>query len=181
MRKTGSVVRFADEVDRSEDLQKLKGAVRTSPFAPRAASDGQQPKESDAPQAWRQPLPHRESVGSVAAVSDDDSEDLEPDLPRTKSQLSMAIADLKRSQSAGEASSVASRGITSPEIEQEQEALIRGALPKKKTDEEEKLLAMAHKDGVTKAGGINMPRQMTVKGSAFEFGSSYDSPEEPLY
>lgn len=181
MRKTGSVVRFADEVEASEDLRKLKGAVRTSPFAPRAASDGQQIKNPDQPQSWRQPLPHRDSVGSVAAVSDDGSDELVMELPRTKSQLSLAIADLKRSKSAGEAGSLISQGITSPEIEQEQEALISGATAKKKSEEEEKLLAMAHKGGVTKAGGVNMPKEMTVKGSGFELGSSYESPEEPLF
>lgn len=182
MRKTGSVVRFADEVDTSEDLQKLKGIARTSPLATRAASDGQQAKTSDELSSRKQPpLVHRDSVGSVAAVSDDSSDDFVPELPRTKSQLSMAIASLKRSQSAGEAGNLIRPGVTSPEIEQEQEALIKGAIPKKKTEEEEKLLAMAHKDGVTKAGGINMPKQMAVTGSAFELGSSYDSPEEPIF
>lgn len=181
MRKTGSVVRFADEVEASEDLRKLKGAVRTSPFAPRAASEGQQIRNSDQPQSWRQPLPHRDSVGSVAAISDDGSEELGMELPRTKSQLSLAIANLKLSKSAGEAGSLISQAITSPEIEQEQEALISGAAAKKKSEEEEKLLAMAHKGGVTKAGGVNMPKEMTVKGAGFELGSSYESPEEPLF
>lgn len=181
MRKTGSVVRFADEVDTSEDLRKLKGAVRTSPLSPRAASEGQQPRNADQPQSWRQPLPHRDSVGSVAAVSDDGSDEFGPELPRTKSQLSLAIASLKRTQSAGEAGSLISEGITSPQIEQEQEALISGAATKKLSEEEEKLLAMARKGGVTKAGGVNMPKEMTVRASGFELGSSYESPDEPLY
>lgn len=194
MRKTGSVVRFADEVDNSEVLQKLKGAARPTLFVPRAASDGQQPKDPDRPSSWKKPLPHRDSVDSVAAVSEDGSDDL-PDLPRTKSQLSMAIANLKRSQSLGEGgingpmmtTLTNSLGVTSPEIEKEQEALISGVTTKKKTEEEEKLLAMAHRDGVTKAGGVNMPGPMmmmnntTGSGLGFELGSSYDSPEEPIF
>lgn len=179
MRKTGSVVRFADEVNVPESLRKLKGIAADAPAA--SMSDERSPASPEQAQSWRQALSHRGSIGSVAAVSDEGSDELDPELPRIKSHLSLAIANLKRSQSSGEVGSLHDAGVTSPEIEMEQEALISGAHTKKKSEEEEKLLAMAHKDGVTKAGGINMPKELTIKGTAFELGSSYDSPEEPLY
>ncbi|KAK5941944.1 hypothetical protein PMZ80_005895 [Knufia obscura] len=199
MRKTGSVVRFADEVDMPEDFRKLKGANRqkdtptpqpeVGESSRRSASEDQQARSDTENQgrSWRpRGLERHDSVGSVAAVSDDgadgfDTEDVVGPIPRTKSQLSMAIADLRRSQSLSEQNVEGSFAVTSPRLEEEQEALISGKQGKKPSEEEEKLLAMGRKDGVTKAGGVNLPKELTVK-EGFELpGGDYESPEEPLY
>jgi len=198
MRKTGSVVRFADEVDASENFRKLKSADRQTDISTpqmdvgetwrRAASEGQQPRSDteNLGQVWRpRGIERHDSVGSVAAVSDDgsdrfDTEDVIAPIPRTKSQLSMAIADLRRSQSLAEQEAETSYAVTSPRIEEEQETLISGKQGKKPTEEEEKLLSMGRKDGVTKAGGVNLPKGLTVKGDFVPDGG-YESPEEPLY
>lgn len=177
MRKTGSVVRFADEVDASKVAQQSEELVQPS-------SSQAQRKPEGALQSWRQNLQRHDSVGSVAAVSDDGSEGNEADdddltmLPRTRSQLSLGIADLKRSQSMIEKST--EFAVTSPEIEVQQEALIKGKNVKSLTEEEEKLLAMGRKDGVTRAGGVNLPRELTVRGR-FEFSEDSDSSDQPLY
>jgi len=192
MRKTGSVVRFADEVDEPEGFRDLRGAKNIS--APqsddgeswhRAASEGQQPRPDPGSQgrSWRpKGIERHDSVGSVAAVSDDgfDTEDVVGPVLRTKSQLSMAIADLRRSRSLGEQEAETTLAVTSPQIEEEQ-SLIPGKQGKKPSEEEEKLLAMGRKDGVTKAGGVNLPKELTVKGGFELPGDGYESPEEPLY
>jgi len=199
MRKTGSVVRFADEVDVPEDFRKLKGATRENDMAAphsafgessrRAGSEGQQPRSATVnlsrPTRPRGNERH-DSTGSVAAVSDDgsddfDTEDVVAPIPRTRSQLSMAIAGLRRSQSLSEQEPDTSFAVASPDIEQEQQALISGKQGKTLTADEEKLLAMGRKDGVTKAGGVNLPKELTVKGKFATPGDDYESPEEPIF
>lgn len=177
MRKTGSVVRFADEVDIPENF-------RRSPGTDRAGSPHHRPVSDSRPQSWRQGLQRHDSVGSVAAVSDDGTDEFEAReddttmLPRTRSQLSLGIADLKRSQSMGQDD--AAFVVTSPQIEEEQDALIKGKKTTQPSEEEEKLLAMGRKDGVTRAGGVNLPKELTVQGK-FELADGFESPEEPLY
>lgn len=196
IRKTGSVVRFADEVNAATSfthLQKSRSLAdrREDPAAPhveqsfhRAVSEGGQAKSNQdlsrgEPRPWRPSgFQRHDSVGSVAAVSDDDSNEAIETLPRNKSHLSLGIADLKRSQIDGNQGSQARYGhaVTSPQIEDEQGALISGAKSKSPTQDEENLLAMGRKGGVTKAGGVNLPKELTVKGK-FELEDSFDGPE----
>lgn len=197
MRKTGSVVRFADDVDGPADIRRQKAIDKERDPEPtlsgisalRTVSEGQSSKaptqcEVD---SWRSPgLQRHNSIGSVAAVSDDsevsDEESMMMLLPRTRSQLSLGIANLKRSQSQGEQTTATDNNIavTSPEIEQEQDALISGRAGKKPSEEEEKLLAMGRKDGVTRAGGVNLPKELTVKGPRSP-GDTFEEPEQPLF
>lgn len=199
MRKTGSVVRFADEVDVPEDFRQPKGASRQRDISTpqsnvgeswrRSSSESQKPPSDAGNQSkpWRpKGIERHDSVGSVAAVDDyatnvSDTEAVAVPIPRTKSQLSMAIADLRRSQSLGEQEAETSFAVTSPQIEKEQEALISGKQGKKPSEEEENLLAMGRKDGVTKAGGVNLPKELMVEGKFELPGGGYESPEEPLY
>lgn len=177
MRKTGSVVRFADEINVPEEIQQSRKLVKPSSSQARSKSEGQS-------ESWRHNLERHDSVGSVAAVSDEESGDDEGDednltmLPRVQSQLSLGVADLKRSQSMRENDT--EFAVTSPEIEIEQEALIKGKKAKAPNEEEEKLLAMGRKDGVTRAGGINLPKELIVRGT-FELSDDSDSSERPLY
>lgn len=181
MRKTGSVVRFADEVElaTSTSLKKSasatdrksvplspQSALRTSSESKVATVTGGNPVNL---RPWRPSgIERHDSIGSVAAVSDDGSDGLEEggELPRTQSHLSLGIADLKRTLSSGNLEDLKDdeNAITSPTIEEEQEALIKGQKGKSLTKEEENLLAMGRKDGVTRAGGVNMPSNLTIKG-----------------
>lgn len=206
MRKTGSVVRFADEVEIGPAFSPLKKYISasdqvvrqaTSPHSGsslhRAASEGQHPRSDRDPgleaaqhveaRPWRPSgIERHDSIGSVAAVSDDGSDEMLLELPRVRSQLSLGIAELKRTQSTGELDAAASPGIavTSPEIEQEQDALISGKLKKGPTAEESRLLAMGRSGGVTRAGGINLPNNLTVKGK-FVIDDDDDSADETTF
>ena len=100
-----------------------------------------------------------------------------------RSELSLGIAVLKRTQSTGELEGAASSlavSVTSPEIEQEQDALISGKIKKKTPVEEEKLLAMGHSGGVTKSGGVNLPNNLTVKGK-FIIADDDESADETTF
>lgn len=97
----------------------------------------------------------------------DDDDDLKMALPRTKSQLSLQIQhkrDETGSQDLGPASSPET--VVKPRI-------------KDKTKEDE-LLSMGRRDGVTKAGGVQTPRQQRVVGRAEPEDLSSSSPE-PLF
>ena len=74
MRKTGSVVRFADE---DEEISKGKEKQESPPTSP-------------------QSLRSRGRTGSQVVDSDESSENEGPQLPRTTSQLSMAINDRRK-------------------------------------------------------------------------------------
>lgn len=151
MRKTGSVVRFADEVP--PDLR--KGKERES-----------QPDDDVGPSRLRSSLPG-------GALSDgEDSSDNDKDnrgLPRTKSQLSLLIK--KKREETG------SRDIGSHEtgrgrgMDQSHEDT---------NSKEEELLLMARRDGVTKAGGVqgSKPQRMSEHEDPGYLSSS--SPE-PLF
>lgn len=197
MRKTGSVVRFADDVDGPADFRRQKATNKPKELestsggisALRTVSEGQGSKvpTQDQIESWRSPgLQRHDSIGSVAAVSEDseidDEEGMVMLLPRTKSQLSLGIANLKRTQSEGEQSlkAATSLAVTSPEIEQEQDDLISGRAGKKPSEEEEKLLAMGRKDGVTRAGGVNLPKELTVKGPQ-NSTDAFEEPEQALF
>ncbi|KAK4919369.1 hypothetical protein LTR66_016799, partial [Elasticomyces elasticus] len=182
LRRTGSVVRFADEVDLPDGMKGMPPRAR-SPFR-RAASEGN-PDGS----AWRPDLPHRDSIVSNAAASEDGIDPLsekegDVDLPRTKSQLSLAIAELKRSQSFTntddfhDTAASPFAAITSPQIEKEQEELISGRKSRALSKEGQNVLKMGRRDGVTRAGGVNMPKQLTVqRGKPFR-APVFSVPEE---
>lgn len=197
MKKTGSVVRFADDVEEVRRLKKTdKQNLENSPLSnsrpgplsrSQAASASQQGELGQGfTDPWQsQGLNRHNSIGSVAAVSDDSDDGLEDgiamQLPRVRSQLSLGIANLKRSQSiGGDEQDDDENAVTSPQIEQEQEALISGRSTKKKTEEEEKLLAMGRKDGVTKAGGVNLPNELRVRGPR-NSNDRFEKPEEILF
>lgn len=96
-----------------------------------------------------------------------DDDDLKMALPRTKSQLSLQIQhkrDETGSRDLGPASSPET--VVKPKI-------------KDKTKEDE-LLSMGRRDGVTKAGGVQTPRQQRVVGRAEPEDLSSSSPE-PLF
>lgn len=197
LRKSGSVVRFADDVDGPAEIRRLKAVnkqkdadLRSPPLSTlRTVSEGQSsqlPSQSQI-ESWRPAnLQRHDSVGSVAAVSEDseteDEESMMMLLPRTRSQLSLGIANLKRSRSQGEQSGNVEQevAITSPEVELEQDALIFGRAGKKRDEEEEKLLAMGRKDGVTRAGGVNLPKELTVKGPR-DPSDTFEEPELALF
>lgn len=199
IRKTGSVVRFADEVDFPEQLRQASTANRqkdkyneavsqqagesaASAASASRVSAGHPPRQSQT-QAWRPGgLQRHDSTGSVAAVSEEGDEEQNDDegivmpLPRTKSQLSLAIKDLKRSQSSTAPTAEANENVvTSPQIEHDQQKV-----GKKRSEEEETLLAMGRKDGVTRAGGVNLPKELTVKG-ARRPDDRFEEPDAPLF
>ncbi|KAK5090865.1 hypothetical protein LTR05_001042 [Lithohypha guttulata] len=193
IRKTGSVVRFASDVDVAEQSRENIASGRHRGLATSKNEGPSSQAFSETSASTKRPgtLIRYDSAGSVAAVSDDDEEekdkeDEEPQstsmvLPRTRSQLSLGIADLKRSQSMHE-HGVADDGlrVTSPQIEKDQQALISGKVAKQKSEEDEKLLAMAWKDGVTKAGGVNLPKELTVRGSR-DPDNTFPEPEAPTF
>lgn len=182
LRKTGSIVRFAEDAQESSEYRAAKSVGAPSRLR---RSEG---ALSTAPGSWRDnsSLEHRDSTGSVAAISDDSDEEdrggLQIGLPRVKSGLSLAMDALKHTRASCE-SEQPDRPfaiVTSPQIEAEQEALISGKKGRKQTDEEVKLLEMGHKDGVTKAGGVNFPRNLRVAGGGKEAASS-ELPEMRIF
>lgn len=201
IKKTGSVVRFADEVDLPEELK--RGGKDREPVSPLVEDDVNPVGilKGGALSSSSTARGHRGSVGSinsVAAVSDDEDDDEDDEgegggmmmLPRTKSQLSLLVDDMKRRQSSSagadqdeEEGAVASpESVRSSSSASKQEKLNRERL-KKKREEEDKLLAMGRKGGVTKAGGVQFPESMKLKrdekGSIL--GEGIESPEQPLY
>lgn len=161
LQKTGSVVRFADE---ARDISEFKTAKGVGIQSRLRSSEGALPMAQG---SWREksPLQHRDSIGSVAAISDNSDEEADPDqlqmgLPRVKSGLSLAMDALKHTRTNCDSKEPDRQFtiVTSPQIEAEQEALISGKKGRKQTDEELKLLEMGHRDGVTKAGGVKSSR-----------------------
>lgn len=148
IKKTGSVVRFADEVptDLRNRKERESGSTQGSDRIP--------------------VLSHRDSVASVASVAViDEDEVVSPQLPRTKSQLSMLIEESRSKNK---------REHAEPEIPAENIGL--SSRRKRDPTDAEKVLAMAHGEGVTRFGG----RQIR-KGFKFSDGSEmrYSSPSPP--
>lgn len=138
MRKTGSVVRFA------EDLPDLgRGKAKESVLGPA--------RRGSAAEARRSSLSE-----NTPAIDDTDGEESEDEglsmLPRTRSQLSLAIQERRRnsgSQNLGpgpEHGSRQSKGKGKGKVMDQSEE-------KEKEDTEDELLKMGRQDGVTKAGG----------------------------
>lgn len=162
--KTGSVVRFADEVDVAKEFRRY---VNTDQLG----SDGDLQHglvaraDSEELVGGFQPLNRQDSIGSVAAVSDDEddiSSDIQSALPRVASQLSIAIARQRTQSSQAEASTGNNDAATSEEIEDDRPWLASNSSRQDKDEVEEKLLAMGRKDGVTKGGGVNLPKEPTI-------------------
>lgn len=180
MKKTGSVVRFADEVNVAEQFRRNVAADQgqgqgSTPQTPaRAASDGQVPDLRS--------LERQDSTGSVAAVSEDGEDDeqaiVHNALPRVASQLSLALAK-QRSGSSEEHNLVAhsSHATVPAKIERDLEGQDLGKMIKPKDEVEEKLLAIGRRDGVTKAGGVNLPKELTID-SARSPVRPFDLPEK---
>jgi hypothetical protein len=153
MRRPGSIVRFADELPQVE-LDKSK--EREQPTSPlRDENLG--------------PSRLRTSMASAAFSDDSDSDSSSSpmELPRTKSQLSLLI-NSKRSETG-------SSDIGPPAQAQESKGKEKEARQKARSKEQE-LLSMGHRDGVTKAGGVQVPKQQRV--SELE-DPGYQSPSSP--
>jgi len=137
MRKTGSVVRFADEMP--QDLRKGK-------------------EREQLPSVEDEPSPPPHTPGSEAiedgSSNDESAFEIRPRLPRTQSQLSLMIKE-KRKESGGE-NMAPLPAVRRPST--------KGNGPKLKEKEEE-LLQMGRRDGVTKAGGVRVPKQHRVSES----------------
>lgn len=184
-RRTGSIVRFADEIDLIDPFRKQ----------PDQSSSSHQRTPSESQSGHPQSLLRHDSTGSVAAISDDESDNNSETttiaLPRVTSQLSLGIAHLKRSQNtprAGPDNSVnnepAAR-LTSPSLRMEQTESTREDMTTRPSEEDEtgKLLAMGWKDGVTRAGGVNLPSPLVVKGDIQDGGSgnaAFEGVEESI-
>jgi hypothetical protein len=153
MRRPGSIVRFADEL---------------------ATDDTSKGKEREVSSSLRDenlgPSRLRTSMASATIVDDTDSDSSsggQMELPRTKSQLSLMINN-KRS----ETGSFDIGPEAQPQVANRKDKEAR----EKTRSKEEELLSMGRRDGVTKAGGIQVPRQQRV--SELE-GPGYESPSSP--
>lgn len=98
---------------------------------------------------------------------DDNDDNLQMQLPRTKSQLSLLIQH-KRDQTGSQ-----DIGPTSSPEESVKPRI-------KEKSKEEELLSMGRRDGVTKAGGVQIPRQQRVVGRDEPEDLPSSSPE-PLF
>lgn len=156
MRRPGSIVRFADEIPR-EELS--KGKERDEPISP-------QREENLGPSRLRTSM----ASEAISDSSDSDSSSDHMELPRSKSQLSLLIKN-KRSETG-------SSDIGPPQT-QEAKAKEKEAREKAKSKEQE-LLSMGRRDGVTKAGGIQVPKQQRVS-ELDDPGSLSPSSPEPLF
>lgn len=161
MKKTGSVVRFADEIP--QELRKGK----EKEILPPAGDENAGPSRL------------RTSMTSEAISDDDDDDDEDNDndssdddtgLPRTKSQLSLMIKN-KRDETGS--------SDLGPET-QAHEMKGKEKEKQKAKSKEEELLSMGRRDGVTKAGGVQVPKQQRVSGHDDPGYISSSSPE-PLF
>jgi len=156
MRKTGSIVRFADEVP--EELRKGKEKEILPPLQ----------DENAGPSRMRPG-----SSGSVFSHGDDDADDNESshdemELPRVKSHLSLLIKH-KRDETG-------SRDL-GPEPTSSNS---KGKGKEKAKSQDEELLSMAHRDGVTKAGGVQVPKSLRIS-EHIDPGDLSPSSPEPLF
>lgn len=148
MKKSGSVVRFADEipVDLRRSTEQDVAATSENPDRPE--------------------MRHRGSIVSIASDAISDEDDMpSPGLQRTKSQLSMLIDE-----------TIARNGRKSFENLPNVARRGRSKVSQQEGSEEDKLLAMAHKEGVTKAGGAQLSRRFRLSA---ESESRYSSPSPP--
>lgn len=152
MSKTKSVVRFADESPQDED--KGKGKEAPSRF----------PVENVDPSALQPSMP-----GSASASEDDESSDDAVELPRTKSHLSLLIKHKREETGSLDLGPEGRSGETSRKSKEKDKA----------KSKEEDLLSMGRRNGVTKAGGVQVPASQRVTGD--EPGRFSPSSPEPLF
>ncbi|EXJ62363.1 hypothetical protein A1O7_02797 [Cladophialophora yegresii CBS 114405] len=153
MRRPGSIVRFADELPQVDPDKSKEREQPTSPLR----------EENLGPSRLRTSM-------ASAAISDDtdsDSSSSPMELPRTKSQLSLLINNRR--------SETGSSDIGPAAQVQESKGKDNDARQKARSKEQE-LLSMGRRDGVTKAGGVQVPRQQRV--SELE-DPGYQSPSSP--
>lgn len=148
MRKSGSIVRFADEVQ--EDIK--KGKEKES-----------QVGGEDTGSLLSQVMNVIEDE-SLSSADEDEGRPLE--ITRTKSQLSLLIKH-KRSETGSQ-----DLGPQSPST--------AGPSKSKDKTKEEELLSMGRRDGVTKAGGVQVPRQQRLSDHD-PWKTSVSSSPEPLF
>ncbi|KIW16729.1 hypothetical protein PV08_03918 [Exophiala spinifera] len=152
MPKNKSVVRFVDENPSDEGKGKGKAILAESPEA-----------SMGAPSLWS-------SIHASPSASDDEgSSDDAVELPRTKSQLSMLIKH-KRAQTGSQDLGPAISLV---------EPSARARDKDKGKAKEEELLSMARRDGVTKAGGVQVPASHRISGD--DPGYLSPSSPEPLF
>jgi hypothetical protein len=154
MRRPGSIVRFADELSEDDGSKGKEREVVASSLR----------DENIGPSRLRTSM----ASAAICDASDSDtSSDGHMELPRTKSQLSLLINN-KRSETG------------SSDIGPESQPKAANGKDKdareKTRSKEEELLSMGRRDGVTKAGGIQVPKQQRV--SELE-GPGYESPSSP--
>lgn len=153
MRKTGSIVRFADEDP--QDLRKGKEKEIVPPLQHENIG----------------PAGQRTSIATEALFNDDEaSSDDHMELPRTKSQLSLLIK-IKRDENG-------SQDLGPDEKAQEPKGKDKDT--GKAQSKEEELLSMARGDGVTKAGGVQVPKSLRLSEHDDPGYTSPSSPE-PLF
>lgn len=145
-KKTGSVVRFADEVP--AELWKSKGPLSTTFEA-----------------EIRPTLPHRESIVSVAISDGDADEDslFMPGLQRTESSLSLLLRRAHLEDGSLPVETRLTEDASRKTTKQNDT----------KADEIDALLAMGRRGGVTKAGGIQLPPQQQLRE---DIDSTFSSP-----
>ncbi len=163
MKKTGSIVRFADEVP--QDLRKGK----EKEILPHLQDENVGPSRM-----------RPGSAGSVFSHGDDYAEDADADvddkdssndemaLPRVKSHLSLLIKH-KRDETGSR--DLGPEPISSTSKEKGKETA---------KSQEDELLSMAHRDGVTKAGGVQVPKSLRISQHDDPGYMSPSSPE-PLF
>jgi hypothetical protein len=161
MRKTGSVVRFA------EDLPDLgRGKAKESVLGPRRRGSGAEARRSSL-------------LENTPAIDDTDKESSEDEglsmLPRTRSQLSLAIQERRRT-------SDSQNLAPGPEIAENQgkgkgkgKAAEMGN-EREKEDTEDELLKMGRQDGVTKSGGPRSRQPLRTSPPQYQ---RYRSPTPP--
>jgi hypothetical protein len=138
MRKTGSVVRFA------EDLPDIgRGKAKESVLGPGRRGSGAEARRSSLSE-------------NTPAIDDTDEEDSEDEglsmLPRTRSQLSLAIRQRRRNSGSQHLGRGPEHGSSQSKGKGKGGAMDK-AKEKEKEDTEDELLKMGRQDGVTKAGG----------------------------
>ncbi|KAJ9611484.1 hypothetical protein H2200_004668 [Cladophialophora chaetospira] len=157
MRRPGSIVRFADEEEETG-----KGKEREGPTSPVR-------EENLGPSRLRTSMASAAISDGSDSESDSSSDQME--LPRTKSQLSLLIRN-RRSETGS--SDIGPAGQTKESKGKEKE------VREKAKSKEEELLSMGRRDGVTKAGGVQVPKQQRVS-ELDDTGYASPSSPEPLF
>jgi hypothetical protein len=167
MRKTGSVVRFADDLPSEFGRSKAREASISGLGA------GVLRRGSVLDAARTQLSAETAAIDDSDEGEDDDDEDTLVMIPRTTSQLSLAIQEQRRISGSQNLGQVA--GSVPDRLKEEGKGKGK-ANDTDKEDAEDELLAMARKDGVTKAGG---PRSRLPLRATPSSEQRYRSPTPP--